>query len=280
MTRISDIFDSARDILADKTAQRWDDPRLLRALNEGLLDIATETLMFREYIRIPLSLFVAEYDFPKDLILLKAAFSDNKELPVITSQVAAQQFGVNWRTHKTSTTITHVVFDQLENDKIRVYPIPQAFTASGATASDPYGIISDISLIGQDIELVMPDYGIPMEVSWSDPNAISLVDSGAQFGFAQITFVSEEATLTLYYCKHPTLAVDEDSELTINRAFDKALAHYVAGNCLRSDVDTQNRAYGDEELSFYNRQLAKLTKLSTMDHVATKHYNTTYNSMG
>lgn len=280
MTRITDIFDSARDIIADKSAQRWEDTRLLRLLNEGLLDIATESLLFRQYINIPLSLFVAEYDLPADLLLIKAAFTDNKEIPVVTSEVATSKFGVNWRTHRTTSTITHLVFDQVENNKIRVYPIPQAFSSSAASVSDPDGVITEIALADTSITVVIPDYGLVNEVSWSDPDAIALTDSGAQYGFAQITFLSNEATLTLYYVKHPALAVDTNSELTLNRAYDKALVHYIAGNCLRSDVDTQNRAYGDEELGFYARELAKLVKLATTDVASMKHFDTVYNGIG
>jgi hypothetical protein len=280
MTRTTDILQATRDILADHDADRWGNDVLIRRLNEGLKDIATETQLFRAYADIQLVLNQAEYDVPADLIILKAGFVNDEEIEIISTDKAEQQFGRKWRIHTTESFIEKLVFNQLTNNKIRVYPIPRAYPAGTTIDQDLFGIFDSMVFEDTEVSFSSTLYGIVDVLTYIEDNFLELSTEDQLYGIAIIDLITSATAIRIYYTRYLADVTVETTNFDLNKAFDKALAHYIAGTSLRTSIDVQNRAYGDEELNFYSRHLAKLSQLSAADAVSNKHFSTRYNGMG
>lgn len=281
MSRISDLLVIARDILADPNGDRWSDAVLLRRLNEGLKDVAIETEFFRAHANIPFVLNQAEYETPEDLISLKAGFTNDKEIDIISSENAEKMFGSKWRTHTTTSFVEKLIYDQLDNNRLRVYPIPKDYPAGSVLDQDLYGIF--MSMTFSDQELIFSsnsDYGIVDQLAYNGEDFLLIEPGEDIYGLAIINLNTNATSLTIYYSCHLPALTTEDTDFSLSKAFDMCLAHFIAGSCLRFSVDAQNRAYGDEELAMYARDLAKITGLASKSSVSDKHFQTLYNGIG
>lgn len=57
--------------------------------------------------------------------------------------------------------------------------------------------------------------------------------------------------LTIYYLKHPEPAVSTTDILELEDMYLEPLVLFITGSLLRADMDTQNRAVGNEQLQLY-----------------------------
>lgn len=84
--------------------------------------------------------------------------------------------------------------------------------------------------------------------------------------------------MDIWYIRKPLDIISLDSEIEIDNSFDNALKYYIVGKAFRDDIDAQNRAVGQEELAFYERELQEA--LSDDSHDFTRNnsvqFETTY----
>lgn len=104
-----------------------------------------------------------------------------------------------------------------------------------------------------------------------------------KFGIASITSANPESiqesspygivtsitllqnTMSVYYIRKPKELESVESEIEIDSSLDSALKYYVCGKAFRDDLDTQNRAMGNEELSLYERELTEAMSDDTLN---------------
>ena len=88
---------------------------------------------------------------------------------------------------------------------------------------------------------------------------------------------AEANILGIYYIKIPDTLDSVDDELEIEELYNTLVKHYVVGYALRDDMDTQNRAFGNEELGLYEAELVQVTKEVAKDFVSNNTvYETSY----
>lgn len=167
--------------------------------------------------------------------------------------------------------------------------------------TDTFGVISDVE-VKDNVELQFTDdYGASTDFSISSKfryfthfrnygEIATACDSefnspyGFTFGFELATpqnvvfesnfGLTESITyihnfMKVYYIKKPSDVVDKDSVIEVDDCFDNALKYYICGKALRDDQDTQNRATGNEELSFYERELTEALSDDSHDFTRT-----------
>lgn len=97
------------------------------------------------------------------------------------------------------------------------------------------------------------EYGL--DVKFETPSKEDIVFE-SDYGITESIILTTNV-LKVFYIKKPAEIVDFDSVIEIDECFDNALKYYICGKALRDDKDTQNRAIGNEELSFYERELVE-----------------------
>ena len=222
------IVRSIRDFLDDPDAHRWKDPIIISLINEAMLDIASETDIFKTHDTIPLVENQEMYTLPDKVLKLDQVYINNKELSFCSYKKIVD---------KTEKGVpTSVIIDQTDIDTIRLHPIPGF--------PEHY----ESTYIGQGFGVydhTTPEY---KGLYFGNPNA-----TGDTSGH-------EVSMLTFYYSYIPEFITDIDSELTIPTRYNKLVSHYVCGRLLRSDKDTNSRELGMEEFKLYQVEIEKIKK--------------------
>ena len=126
-TRAANILSSVRYTLGDLNGDRWSDIRLLQLLSEGQRDIVRHTNLLRTYGQITTADFtdLSIYDAPDNFVKLTRATCDNKVLKIVSSDWMDTHYE-GWEDFESdSASPTHIVFDDLNQGKLRVYPKPK-----------------------------------------------------------------------------------------------------------------------------------------------------------
>jgi len=220
-TRVEELITRVRDILSDPGADRYSHEILMRYLASGVNDFLLRTTCSKSILYIALENNVAVYkiqDYSQKI--LRVEFK-GKALVVKTS-TDMDAINSSWQDEE-ALEPRYVVFDNLPLGAFRIYP---KVTSSGiipVTANSPYGGLIDIDATdelfnlpsAEDIEQTIPEY------------------------------------FTVVYVKKQT-PIALDSSLFIDSMYDDALVYYVSGMALRADADTQNRAFGNEQINMYD----------------------------
>lgn len=224
-----DVIKAARQILSDVSPARWTDERLLALLNDGLMDISRTTILFTETLFVQLINGQVEYDLsPWALKILRMEYED-KALPVtsheeLDSRVAA------WQLNKGPKAKAYIL-DKQKEAHFKIYPVLENSNMSNMDFGGFYGIITGISYSELEINVA---------------NTFGDLGPVAEDGFVKVFYIR----------KHPKVTELTD-ELYVSNIVEEPLSHYIAGRALRDNQDTQNRAFGAEELNLYKAQLTE-----------------------
>ena len=123
------------------------------------------------------------------------------------------------------------------------------------TKPDTNGLFGSISSV-TNLE-VINEFGLTDD--FQDINSI-----GSLFGVVSDITTSDEQ-LIVYYIQQPKDIVNRDSILVVDPIFDPMLKYFIVGKALRDDMDTQNRAVGNEELQLYERDLQQAIRDDALD---------------
>ena len=299
-TRIENILTRARDTLADPTAQRWSDDRLLRILDEGHKDLAKQTKILKSQQTILVEFGVHTYTLPENLWLITRAAYADKELDLVSydsmdkrardehsnskSQDSDARGSSNSYEHTSTwpldegSEITALVYDNRNLGEIRVYPIPglgiadsnYTFENAGDLAYDGdalLGVVTDIT----GYTFYSP-YGLLTELY--DPRI--KVETSDDFGVT--TEINEaNSAVNIWYIRIPDTITAVSDELETPAMFDVALKHYVVGHAFRDDLDVQYRDMAAESIRLYAGELAIAQDTNRRDGTHTSSaYRSTY----
>lgn len=287
--RIATIFTRVRDSLSDANAERWDNDRILRLIDEAQKDLAFHARLLRTKVRIAMVADTATYSLPSEAFLISRVIAtdapataattkaDYGKVPII-SHDQMDEIEDYWEAD-VGDGIEHVIFDKLQPGHIKVHPIPETGDiASSHLFSSVYGV-----LVSSSNDILTADFGLVTDIA--DTETLVTEYEGV-FGIVT-EMTSPAASVIVYYYRRPltldTYAsidvpiIDGGQSLEIDEIFDKAIKHYVVGMALRDDKDTQNRLVGNEELAFYERELKKAHGLSSKNSTQTGQRTTDYN---
>jgi len=271
MGRIADIITNIRDSLSDADGDRWSDARLLRAINEGQIELVVRNGLLRTKYDISIIVDVNEYELPTEAVnITRVVNSDGERIPT-RSHSQMDEVDELWEV-TTGSTIEFIVFDKQNPGQFKVYPIPDASDDSDAFVVGAYGIVVDI----QDDTLTSV-YGIVVDV-----NETATLKRQFNSIYGIVTDMSAVTTsLVIYYQKRPAEinAIDTGtSQLDVDEIYDIALKHYAIGMCWRDDQDTQNRALANDELAMFVQGDERAKRQSGNDNTRLAKQTTVYNN--
>lgn len=237
MSRVLSILSKAREELGDTNNTRFTDSKLLEHLNDGIKDFILSTKSLKERLYVELASNVAMYDISKYALFVERVEYMNTKIDTL-SFTELDSINTMWQ-YETGNVVKAITFEHQSKGAFRIYPRLNTVDNNIVSSSD-YGILVDFSL---DDDIV----GIP-----------SIIDVEQNL----------QAYLVLYVVKKPNIITltTPDEELELDELYDKAFVHYIKAQCLRNDSDSNNRQFGNEELSAYAMYIVNNNKDFALDN--------------
>ena len=237
MSRVLSILSKAREELGDANNTRFTDSKLLEHLNDGIKDFILSTKSLKERLYVELASNVAMYDISKYALFVERVEYMNTKIDTL-SFTELDSINAMWQ-YETGNVVKAITFEHQSKGSFRIYPRLNTVNNNIVSSSD-YGILVDFSL---DDDIV----GIP-----------SIIDVEQNL----------QAYLVLYVIKKPNVITltTPDEELELDELYDKAFVHYIKAQCLRNDSDSNNRQFGNEELSAYAMYVVNNNKDFALDN--------------
>lgn len=237
MSRVLSILSKAREELGDANNTRFTDSKLLEHLNDGIKDFILSTKSLKERLYVELASNVAIYDISKYALFVERVEYMNTKIDTL-SFTELDSINTMWQ-YETGNVVKAITFEHQSKGAFRIYPRLNTVSNNIVSSSD-YGILVDFSL---DDDIV----GIP-----------SIIDVEQNL----------QAYLVLYVIKKPNVITltTPDEELELDELYDKAFVHYIKAQCLRNDSDSNNRQFGNEELSAYAMYVVNNNKDFALDN--------------
>ena len=237
MSRVLSILSKAREELGDVNNTRFTDSKLLEHLNDGIKDFILSTKSLKERLYVELASNVAIYDISKYALFVERVEYMNTKIDTL-SFTELDSINTMWQ-YETGNVVKAITFEHQSKGAFRIYPRLNTVDNNIVSSSD-YGILVDFSL---DDDIV----GIP-----------SIIDVEQNL----------QAYLVLYVIKKPNIITltTPDEELELDELYDKAFVHYIKAQCLRNDSDSNNRQFGNEELSAYAMYVVNNNKDFALDN--------------
>lgn len=237
MSRVLSILSKAREELGDTNNTRFTDSKLLEHLNDGIKDFILSTKSLKERLYVELASNVAMYDISKYALFVERVEYMNTKIDTLSFK-ELDSINTMWQ-YETGNVVKAITFEHQSKGSFRIYPRLNTVSNNIVSSSD-YGILVDFSL---DDDIV----GIP-----------SIIDVEQNL----------QAYLVLYVIKKPNVITltTPDEELELDELYDKAFVHYIKAQCLRNDSDSNNRQFGNEELSAYAMYVVNNNKDFALDN--------------
>ena len=237
MSRVLSILSKAREELGDVNNTRFTDSKLLEHLNDGIKDFILSTKSLKERLYVELASNVAMYDISKYALFVERVEYMNTKIDTLSFK-ELDNINTMWQ-YETGNVVKAITFEHQSKGSFRIYPRLNTVSNNIVSSSD-YGILVDFSL---DDDIV----GIP-----------SIIDVEQNL----------QAYLVLYVIKKPNIITltTPDEELELDELYDKAFVHYIKAQCLRNDSDSNNRQFGNEELSAYAMYVVNNNKDFALDN--------------
>ena len=237
MSRVLSILSKAREELGDANNTRFTDSKLLEHLNDGIKDFILSTKSLKERLYVELASNVAIYDISKYALFVERVEYMNTKIDTLSFK-ELDSINAMWQ-YETGNVVKAITFEHQSKGSFRIYPRLNTVNNNIVSSSD-YGILVDFSL---DDDIV----GIP-----------SIIDVEQNL----------QAYLVLYVIKKPNIITltTPDEELELDELYDKAFVHYIKAQCLRNDSDSNNRQFGNEELSAYAMYVVNNNKDFALDN--------------
>lgn len=237
MSRVLSILSKAREELGDTNNTRFTDSKLLEHLNDGIKDFILSTKSLKERLYVELASNVAIYDISKYALFVERVEYMNTKIDTLSFK-ELDSINAMWQ-YETGNVVKAITFEHQSKGAFRIYPRLNTVDNNIVSSSD-YGILVDFSL---DDDIV----GIP-----------SIIDVEQNL----------QAYLVLYVIKKPNIITltTPDEELELDELYDKAFVHYIKAQCLRNDSDSNNRQFGNEELSAYAMYVVNNNKDFALDN--------------
>ena len=237
MSRVLSILSKAREELGDTNNTRFSNSKLLEHLNDGIKDFILSTKSLKERLYVELASNVAIYDISKYALFVERVEYMNTKIDTLSFK-ELDSINAMWQ-YETGNVVKAITFEHQSKGAFRIYPRLNTVNNNIVSSSD-YGILVDFSL---DDDIV----GIP-----------SIIDVEQNL----------QAYIVLYVIKKPNVITltTPNEELELDELYDKAFVHYIKAQCLRNDSDSNNRQFGNEELSAYAMYVVNNNKDFALDN--------------
>ena len=248
---VKDLLHRARHTLSDLTANRWTDERLLILLNEGLNDIAKNTILFVKTGYISLASQQTEYDLSSFATkILRIEYLDEPLAYFSHSEMDKKDSA--WQQREGSYLKAYIL-DKQKEACIKLYPKLINSNSSVIDFGSSFGIITGLTYSD-----------LPIELSET---------------FGDLGEVDAKDFIKVYYIERPVELTSILDELELSTVIQEAVTHYIAARAFRDNIDAQSRSMGSEELNLYTNQLAAYV-LEKAKSFSQSGYTVPYNPSG
>ncbi len=267
-TRIEDILENARDLLADALpTARWDDEKLIRFLNEGY----KEAVITNKLLKGTAEFFIADdvrfIQLPDEIHLPTRVLFNGVKIPFLTHQdLDAQHEEHNpprfWECSEGSEPKA-IIFDLQDRRSGTIFPIlrninkdtyiinPNSFgvllTIGAVSSVNPFGVVVTTTDSVKENGFITPPLGV----------AVSADDVGV---------------LKIFFNRKPGLLVNINSVIEIDSNFDIALKYYIIHMAFAADQDTMDIRMSEKYLGMYVAKIAIAKQDASMGYTVGDHH--------
>ncbi len=254
MTTAAELLADVRPILADPSKQRWTDDRLLKLLNEGLLNLAINTKLFVAKKFITIADALINFDLSDIAVTITRIQYNETIVPFKTIQ-EMDELSSKWELD-TGKTPSAIIISQQNRAWFRLYPI-----------------IEDLATLTTPLDMIDSPYGPTIVVTHASP----LLGTVSNIG--NTSNIPPGDHLIVYYSEKPAVLTAVGDTLITDDFANSALLHYVAGMAFRDNLDVQSSSMGDSELGLFSGFVDKLNNKKAENFNSTN-YKTAYNPFG
>jgi len=237
---VKTLLEDIRVFLHDVDAIRWTDKSLIRLLDKAQKDLVFKTKALKAIYRVGLRDDRETVKLPSDIDRVTRVTLNGCKLNGKThSEIDDITCGCGWET--ATGTPKYFILDKTNRNRLRLYPIPNGTTMIFYQETS-LGLFSDIGV---------DKYGIIVDIK----------------GFSEVSTVGTTTDIVLstlvlevHYDKHPRTLINLKDKIEVDEMMKQALVHYVCGNALRADRDSNSRSLGAEELALYDLLVKELKK--------------------
>jgi len=313
-TRIENIILRARDTLADPSAERWSDARLLRLLSEAQEDINIHHELLKTTVKLPLIVGKFIYDLPSDCYRILRASTEDYEIPLVSytsldeqarREIYSEDILDYWQRDRgysprtdfdnrqvaweaaEGNTIRALVFDNRNPLEARLYPIPNediaqaeyTFENAGPilfAGDEFYGVVTAIeATTASDKDYTFDSiYGVVTDLY--DPFVDTEIFESV---YGVVTQINEtEGFVTVYYSQNAPVVEAATDTLVIPPMYDKAMKYYIIAHAYDDDFDTRNQEKSVKALGLYQRELQLAEKYNETDGTRAPQFRSHYRS--
>lgn len=223
-TRVEELIVKVRDVLSDEEGNRWSEAMLLRLMQSGVNDFLLRTKCSKSVLYIAVEDYVSTYkiqDFSQ--AILRVQYLDTALVAKTMSEM--DTIDPVWPSTKGQEP-KFVIFENLPAGTFKIYPKVPSATTNVVEVNSNFGGLIDLEVT--DDLVLLP----------SVEDISETIDT-----YLVVTYIKKQVPIT------------RTSEIYIDRMYDDALVYYITGMALRADADTQNRAFGNEQLAMYDSYL-------------------------
>lgn len=267
-TRIEDILENARDLLADALpTARWDDDKLIRFLNEGY----KEAVITNKLLKGTAEFFIADdvrfIQLPDEIHLPTRVLFNGVKIPFLTHQdLDAQHEEHNpprfWECSE-GPEPKAIIFDLQDRRSGTIFPIlrninkdtyiinPNSFgvllTIGAVSSVNPFGVVVTTTDSVKENGFITPSLGV----------AVSADDVGV---------------LKIFFNRKPGPLVNINSVIEIDSNFDIALKYYIIHMAFAADQDTMDIRMSEKYLGMYVAKIAIAKQDASMGYTVGDHH--------
>ena len=136
----------------------WSQPEITDLINEGYVDFVMKTKCLRKDSYLGLTADTPECTLPTDILQLRSAWYRGKLLTFESTDTMNRLYGTKWR-EATSSTIDHLIQDDLGHASVRTYPFFTDLDNATITIDDNHCLLNfTYNSIDGEITLTNGDY--------------------------------------------------------------------------------------------------------------------------
>lgn len=267
-TRIEDILEGARDLLADELpSARWDDPKLIRFLNEGYKEAVITNKLLKGDIEFFIDDDVRFLLLPDKVFLPTRVLYNGTKISFLTHQDLDRQHEEHhpsrfWECDEGPDPLA-LIFDLQDRRNATIFPIlrditktPYTFnpntlgvllTIGTVSTGNPFGVIANVDDSAKEDGFIIPAFGV----------AANADDRGV---------------IKVFFDRKPGELTDINSVIEIDSVFDIALKYYTIHMAFAADQDTMDNRMSEKYLSMYAAKITKAKKDAAMGYTIGDHH--------
>ena len=236
MLLASQVLNSVRSLIGDKTGTKWDPSDLLDALNNARTELVRHTALLKASGKLYIVADESIYDLPSDCFFLTRATLDGEKLSTVSMDDMDDR-DTDWPLETSETDLELLVKDRLNQRQIMTYPVLQD-PSEPYTVTGSWGPITSI----QGVTIAGGPFGGITDIVDTD---VPIIINRQEEDFGALTGIEDRfITVTIFYLQKPTPLTAETEDTGVDENYKMFLVKQTAGELLMYDTNRENMQKG------------------------------------